>query len=159
MPLNDKSQLRGRLPSKMKDFMNRITSSFNLRCSISCYEYVFCVILPFCIKNLKYEDNVKPYKSVCIAKEMSTDTCSSLHGWLASLPVFVSAGLSCTWVRRSRAALSVQVTQTSSCTVCAPFQVSFCFQKAVKDEPFFYHCNVVNLVPVFSQSCKAKCMI
>lgn len=33
---------------------------------------------------LTYEDNVKPYKNVCNAKEMSTDYCSSLHGQLVS---------------------------------------------------------------------------
>lgn len=34
------------------------------------YMYFF---LPFCIKMLTYEDNVKPYENVCNAKEMSTD--------------------------------------------------------------------------------------
>lgn len=33
---------------------------------------------------LTYEDNVKPYKNVCNAKETSTDYCSSSHGQLVS---------------------------------------------------------------------------
>lgn len=81
MPFYDKSQLRGFIQTKIL-FMNRLTSSFNPRCFISCYEYVF--FLPFCIKMLTYEDNVKPYENVCNAKEMSTDYCSSIHGQLVS---------------------------------------------------------------------------
>lgn len=42
-------------------------------------EYVFFPSL-FCIQMLTYEDNVKPYKNVCNAKEMSTDYRSSIHG-------------------------------------------------------------------------------
>lgn len=58
--------------------MNRVTSSFNPRCFI----FMLCTFfsLFFFFSLLTYEDNVKPYKNVCDAKQMSTDCRSSLHG-------------------------------------------------------------------------------
>ena len=45
----DKSRLRGRFYLTKRLFMNRFSSSFNPRCFISCYEYVF--FPPFLYKN------------------------------------------------------------------------------------------------------------
>lgn len=69
---------------------------------------------------LTYEDNVKPYKNVCNAKQMSTDYRSSFHG---SSPL-AGPGL-------ERGALRCRT----------PDPASSCFQKAVKEYPL-YHRNL-----------------
>lgn len=124
-------------------FMNRFTSSFNLRCFISCYEYVF--FPPFFVyKCLHMKIMWSPTKMFVMQKRCLLITAPlSMDNLLVNL-LIVSAGLSWTWVRWSPVGHSDQLLHC-----CALFQVSFCFQKAVK-EYSFYHCNVVNFVPVFS---------
>lgn len=102
-----------------------------------------------CINMLTYEDNVKPYKSVCITKTMSTDHSSSVYGKIISSLTYCLCWpvLNLRWshVAIPIAGLAIQLLH---CCALFLFRVLFCFEKAVKEDSF-YHCNVVNFVPVF----------
>lgn len=69
---------------------------------------------------LTYEENVKPYKNVCNAKEMSTDFCSTDNFLCQTLG--------------------------PALTLCAPFPVSFCSERQTICTTVFTCCELYSSV-------------
>lgn len=100
---------------------------------------------------LTYEDNVKPYKNVCNAKEMSTDYRSSLHGRLFSSLVFRLCWLVLNLSEAELCSAPRCRTLKPALALCVLlFHISFCFQKAVKERIIeFTTVMLQTLTPIF----------
>lgn len=137
--LNDKSHLRDCFFLKLKDFINGVTTSFTSRCSISSDEDVFFFPSLFCIKCLHKKKMWSPKKMFVMQKKRLLIAAPASRDNTLRWPV-----LNLSEVEPQDRTLSpaLALPRYVPCFIVL-------FRKQWNRFFFFYHCNVVNFVPVF----------